>query len=80
VIVRGGEGKRLMDEIRGVVEMMRQVEHNRLTERHASSLEVARATYWVLGLGSLLGFSLLGIATLRISHAAAHLSGRRRYW
>lgn len=66
-IVRSGEGKRLMDDIRRVVDTLRSAEHDRLAQRHDGSTASARATFWILGLGSLLGFVLIGIAVIRIN-------------
>jgi CHASE3 domain sensor protein len=66
-IVRSGRGKRLMDDIRDQVNRMRAAEHERLTRHRDGSAAGAQATFWFLGLGSLLGLLLISFAFTRIN-------------
>lgn len=66
-IVQRGQGKRLMDDIRDVVSAMRAAEHEHLRRLQEDATAAARATFWVLGVASLLGFAVIGVALIRIN-------------
>jgi methyl-accepting chemotaxis protein len=58
-IVRSGQGKKLIDDIRGVIEEMKQEERVLLEQRDADAADQARTTFRVIIYGTLLAFILL---------------------
>lgn len=65
-IVRTDEGKAVMDSIRALVGTMEREELERLAIRDAAQRSEVRFAFSIIGLGSLLGLVLMGLATFVI--------------
>jgi signal transduction histidine kinase/ActR/RegA family two-component response regulator len=63
-ILKTGQGKRLMDQIRQSVAAMQAEENRLLTQRSAVSQADAQSTTWIIVLGSLLASGLVALAAL----------------
>lgn len=65
-LVRSGRGKRVMDEVRTLIEDLKAEEHRLLNQRTRRVQTSARSTILTLGVGSLLGLLLVVLASLII--------------
>ena len=63
-ILKTGQGKRFMDQIRQSVAAMQAEENRLLTQRSAASQTDAQSTTWIIVLGSLLASGLVALAAL----------------
>ena len=65
--VRTGKGKEAMDRLRGVLDEMLRIEEQRWTDNEREARESAQASKLVLGLGTLIGFLIVGVGSLIIT-------------